>query len=66
MPPLLSVLEEAHCWLLDGGTSPDLVLPVPPHWEWVTAVVWTCSKSCQGPDLAAWIEQPVTVLHEQF
>ena len=66
MPALSAVLEEAHAWALEGGCDAGAVLGVPPQWEWVTAAVWTCLRSCQGEENVAWLEQPVSVVHESY
>ncbi|KAK9808246.1 hypothetical protein WJX73_003280 [Symbiochloris irregularis] len=66
MPPLISMLEEAHQWMTDGTSSGNEmtdgivsgstdpkeqgVLPVPDHWEWHTIAVWTCGKACWAAD----------------
>lgn len=66
MPALMSVLEEAHAWMLEADADSHLLLAPPRHWEWVTVVVWTCLQSCAQQGASSWVEQPVSVFQETY
>ncbi|KAK3257421.1 hypothetical protein CYMTET_33490, partial [Cymbomonas tetramitiformis] len=70
MPPLLHYFEEGADWEASQGwaASPEIDLDA---WDWLTAVVYTCSKSCWGEvegaahaDLPFFVEEQILVESE--